>query len=172
MLLLYYFRTPPYVKVGRAAFDAEAMERLEQQHPDIKFEWDRILREAPQTLTEQEAARRKEQRDARDARRKRRRPVETGSAGGAEAQAESPSDQPDATLQSVETPEDYEEDSPAGSDVITTGTPESSAVSAARDTCPATERVRKRRRRRRRRGKKPDGEPGSNPPPGEPTGDA
>lgn len=41
--LLYWFRTPPHVKIGRAAFDEDAIRLLEQQHPDIDFDWDRIL---------------------------------------------------------------------------------------------------------------------------------
>lgn len=167
-LLLYYFRTPPFVKVGRAAIDDEAMARLEQQYPDITFEWDKILREPPQTLTEREAARRKDQREAREARRKRKRPVEV------ETEAVPP-EEPGAAVQEgleLEAQDDYEEDSPAEPDVITSDRPVPSPVPAAGDSVPPVEGVHKRRRRRRRRGKKREGEPGSNPPPGEPTGDA
>ena len=45
--LLYWFRTPPYVKIGRAAFDEDAIRLLEQQHPGVEFDWDRILTARP-----------------------------------------------------------------------------------------------------------------------------
>ena len=50
--LLYWFRTPPHVKVGRAAFDEDAIRLLEQQHPDIDFDWDRILTARPPATPE------------------------------------------------------------------------------------------------------------------------
>jgi hypothetical protein len=80
--ILYWFRTPPYVKVGRAAIDEEAMRLLEERHPDVAFDWSRILREPPQQLPEQQALRRREHRDARDARRKKKRHGDE--AGGSE----------------------------------------------------------------------------------------
>jgi hypothetical protein len=45
--LLYWFRTPPHVKVGRAAFDEDAIRCLEDQHPDLEFDWPRILEARP-----------------------------------------------------------------------------------------------------------------------------
>ncbi len=41
--LLYWFRTPPHIKIGRAAFDEETVRALEDQHPDVEFDWTRIL---------------------------------------------------------------------------------------------------------------------------------
>jgi hypothetical protein len=41
--LLYWFRTPPHVKVGRAAFDEDAIRLIEDQHPDLEFDWPHIL---------------------------------------------------------------------------------------------------------------------------------
>ena len=40
--LLYWFRTPPNVKVGREPFDADARRALEAQNPDISFDWTAI----------------------------------------------------------------------------------------------------------------------------------
>jgi hypothetical protein len=79
--ILYWFRTPPYVKVGRAALDDEAMRLLEECHPGVSFDWGRILREAPQQVPEEQAARRREHRDAREAKRKKKRPAEPDAAG-------------------------------------------------------------------------------------------
>jgi hypothetical protein len=42
--LLYWFRTPPGVKVGRAALDEEAIRLLEELNPEVEFDWTRILK--------------------------------------------------------------------------------------------------------------------------------
>lgn len=42
--LLYWFRTPPGVKVGRAALDEGAIRLIETTHPDVEFDWTRILK--------------------------------------------------------------------------------------------------------------------------------
>jgi hypothetical protein len=41
--LLYWFRTPPGVKVGRTPFDPEARRALEAQNPDVAFDWTAIV---------------------------------------------------------------------------------------------------------------------------------
>jgi hypothetical protein len=45
--ILYWFRTPPHVRVGRAAIDEEAIRLLEETHPDVTFEWSRMLKAQP-----------------------------------------------------------------------------------------------------------------------------
>lgn len=42
--VLYWFRTPPGVKVGRSPFDPEMRRALEAQNPDIVFDWEAITR--------------------------------------------------------------------------------------------------------------------------------
>jgi hypothetical protein len=42
--LLYWFRTPPGVKVGRTPFDADMRRALEAQNPDVNFDWPAIAR--------------------------------------------------------------------------------------------------------------------------------
>lgn len=42
--ILYWFRTPPGVRVGRAALDEEAIRLLEEHNPDVEFDWTRILK--------------------------------------------------------------------------------------------------------------------------------
>lgn len=42
--ILYVFRTPPGVRVGRDAIDEEAIRELERCHPDVKFDWSRLLK--------------------------------------------------------------------------------------------------------------------------------
>lgn len=41
--ILYWFRTPPNIRVGRAALDEEAIRVIEERNPDITFDWSRIL---------------------------------------------------------------------------------------------------------------------------------
>ena len=41
--LLYWFRTPPHLKVGRTPFDEEAIRLLEDAHPEVEFDWSRLL---------------------------------------------------------------------------------------------------------------------------------
>jgi hypothetical protein len=41
--ILYWFRTPPNVRVGRAALDEEAIRAVEENNPDLSFDWTKIL---------------------------------------------------------------------------------------------------------------------------------
>src|SRR5918911_5355941 len=41
--VLYWFRTPPNVKVGREPFDAASRRALEKEYPDVRFDWAKIL---------------------------------------------------------------------------------------------------------------------------------
>ena len=42
--ILYWFRTPPGVRVGRAAIDEDAIRQLEANNPDVEFDWQQILK--------------------------------------------------------------------------------------------------------------------------------
>ena len=42
--ILYWFHTPPGVKVGRSPLDEEAIRLIEQHNPDLEFDWTRILK--------------------------------------------------------------------------------------------------------------------------------
>jgi hypothetical protein len=41
--VLYWYRTPPNVKVGREPFDEQVRRELEKQNPDVVFDWRKIL---------------------------------------------------------------------------------------------------------------------------------
>jgi hypothetical protein len=41
--VLYWYRSAPGVKVGRAALDEDAIRTIEERHPDIEFDWPHIL---------------------------------------------------------------------------------------------------------------------------------
>ncbi|MEP7304247.1 MAG: hypothetical protein ABJA98_01895 [Acidobacteriota bacterium] len=47
--VLYWFRTPPNIKVGRQPLDEEVMRALERQNPDVRFDWE-ALRDTPPPL--------------------------------------------------------------------------------------------------------------------------
>jgi hypothetical protein len=40
--MLYWFRTPPGVRVGRSPFDPDMRRALEAQNPDVVFDWEAI----------------------------------------------------------------------------------------------------------------------------------
>ena len=50
--VLYLFRTPGNLAVGRTPLDAEVMEALEHTHPDLSFDWNSMTREAVVTRAE------------------------------------------------------------------------------------------------------------------------
>jgi hypothetical protein len=62
--ILYWFRTPPGVRVGRSALDEEAIRLIEEHNPDVEFDWTRILKgqdeTAPSTPAPQRERRAKE----------------------------------------------------------------------------------------------------------------
>lgn len=64
--ILYWFRTPPGVKVGRPALDEDAIRWIEEHNPDIEFDWPRILEAQPPAEAPPE--------DARNRRGRRDRP--------------------------------------------------------------------------------------------------
>jgi hypothetical protein len=86
--VLYCFRTPPYVKVGRSALDEEAIRLLESLHPEIDFDWPQILKAQPPPTPEESP------------RRQKRTPVPTG--GGGERAAKGRKDRPPAVSRIVE----------------------------------------------------------------------
>lgn len=67
--ILYWFRTPPGVKVGRPALDEEAIRWIEEHNPDIEFDWPKILEAQPPAAPPAEDAR------SRRGRRDRPRPT-------------------------------------------------------------------------------------------------
>src|SRR5438105_9635016 len=41
--ILYVFRTPGGVRVGREALESEVLKQIEAQHPDIEFDWNAVF---------------------------------------------------------------------------------------------------------------------------------
>jgi len=75
--LLYWYRTAPGVLLGRSPLDEDAIRTIEEQHPDIDFDWPAILALSEVMTPEDEApAPRQKQQDRQS---KRRGPQRDGS---------------------------------------------------------------------------------------------
>jgi hypothetical protein len=60
--ILYVFRTPGGVRVGRNPLEPQVLRQIEQQHPDIAFDW-QAVRENQQVVEPSLAPRRRPKRD-------------------------------------------------------------------------------------------------------------
>jgi hypothetical protein len=68
--VLYWYRTPPGIRVGRTAFDEEVRRALEAQNPGVTFDWEALVSTPiPPPDAEHWRERRKLEREAKQARR-------------------------------------------------------------------------------------------------------
>ncbi len=93
--ILYWFRTPPGVKVGRPALDEDAIRWIEEHNPDVEFNWPKILEAHPPPPPPAEDARgrrpRREGRERSDRERTdRERGQDRGSRDGRRRQQQQP----------------------------------------------------------------------------------
>lgn len=63
--VLYWFRTPPGVRVGRSALDEDAIRLIEANNPDLEFDWTSILKGQDASSREPAAAPQNERRGRR-----------------------------------------------------------------------------------------------------------
>ena len=96
--LLYWYRTAPGIVLGRPALDEDAIRAIEENHPDIEFDWPAILALSEvMTVEEEEAPPRPQSASARKAKRPRelRRDdrADVSPRGGAEPPVEEPEDE-------------------------------------------------------------------------------
>jgi len=54
--LLYWYRTAPGIALGRPPLDEDAIRTIEEQHPDIEFDWPAILALSEVMMPEEEEA--------------------------------------------------------------------------------------------------------------------
>jgi hypothetical protein len=157
---LYWFRTPPDVRVGRQPFDEAVRRALEAQYPDVRFDWRQILETPiPSADAEKWRERRRAERSERAAREASER--EDDEASGAEEQRSS--DAPRHVLEAATSA------AVTSVEVLTTIEPTESSAPVKPPTGPSVEPPRQvvapaggpRRKRRRRRGG--HGRPGSAP---------
>lgn len=147
--VLYWFRSPPDVKVGREPFDAEVRRALETQNPDIAFDW-RAIVETP--IPSADADKWRERRRAERAAKHAAAEDESAEAANGEADAINVPSAPAAAT-------------PAQTMVAA---PDAAQPSEAPDTAKAGEAIRKRRRRRRGGGSSSGGSRGGSPSAGAP----
>jgi len=107
--LLYWFRTPPGVKVGREPFDEETRRALEAKNPSVVFDWKRILATPiPSADAEKWRERRREERAAKRVRKAREQADADGAASeSVDVDAFDPLEAQEApeTVEALETPE-------------------------------------------------------------------
>ena len=87
--ILYWYRTPPNVKVGRPPFDDDMRRAIEAQYPDVAFDWTKIV-EAP--IPSADAEKWRERRRAERAERAARRSTVAVDADEESESAEEPQD--------------------------------------------------------------------------------
>jgi hypothetical protein len=143
--ILYWFRSPPNVRVGREPFDESARIALEQQNPDVAFDWPQILATpTPSGDVERWRERRRREREARQF------ADEDASADAVEA------DQP--------VPEPLPDDPPEALPTENLEQVAQPALTTAGNRVPEGAVAKRRRRRRRGRPRRPHavaaGEPG------------
>jgi len=164
--VLYWFRTPPGVRVGREPFDEGVRRALEAQYPDISFDWPAIL-DAPIPSADAD-----KWRERRRAEKVARHSIDSSADIEIE---EEPGEPVDATVFSPQSSPLADEHAAAAPGIAAALNP---PVPPA-----AADGIRKRRRRRRGRrpgastqpapASQPDAiaEPAAGDEPGEPTGD-
>ena len=70
--LLYWYRTAPGILLGRSPLDEDAIRTIEEQHPEIDFDWPAILALGEAMIHEDEAPARSEKRGRQDQSRRGR----------------------------------------------------------------------------------------------------
>ena len=88
--LLYWYRTAPGIALGRSPLDEDAIRTIEEQHPDIDFDWPAILALGEVMTPEDEASPRPAQQSQQRRQEKRRGRDSRGERGALSAPAREP----------------------------------------------------------------------------------
>jgi hypothetical protein len=167
--VIYWFRTPPGVKVGRSPFDSATQRSLEQQYPDVKFDWPQIVaaRMPPPTPVENWREKRRAERAFKRARAEE-------AAEGAEL-ANVLAEPLPSSADSAEggpTVDGAVIDAEPGADAVleARGEREEPAETVSVEAPPNASSGTRRKRRRRRRGRRPDSPASAAGPAGVPDG--
>jgi len=165
--VLFWFRTPPGVKVGRTPFSDEVQRAIEAQNAGVVFDWKRLL-STPIPPPAPDVERWRERRRLEKAEKAARRallaadeePEGEAEAANTEASAETNGAEPEAETASIEASsiQNSEPAEPAEAAAAEPGVP----AKASGSMDPGAARSGRRRRRRRRGGRR---NPGSETPP-------
>lgn len=156
--VLYWYRTPPGVRIGRKPFDEEVQRKLEQQNPGVAFDWEAIIATPmpPPDMTEFWRERRRAEKAARQERRtmEAEDAAEQGQADTAERSeaASAGGEQPSETPAPAAAAEDGEVGASAAA---------IADAPVAEGQAPKKRRRRRGGRRRRVQGAEGDAQPGS-----------
>jgi len=173
--VLYWYRTPPGVRVGRKPFSEDVQRMLEAQHPGVTFDWPAIINTPmpPPDMTEFW----REKRRAAKAAKEERRAQEA-----AEVEEETGEQTPRRAAEADAVDEPASDDDAGGAELSADGTDgEESVEAAATGEAEGGDEAAGRKRRRRRGGRRrrsaaarqstdgTTGDAGSAPPEGEAT---
>jgi outer membrane biosynthesis protein TonB len=109
--LLYWYRTAPGIILGRSPLDEDAIRNIEDQHPDIDFDWPAILALSEVMTPEDEAPVRPQKREQPQGRRQK--PPRESRPSSQEPQPDMPSEESTDAVESVD-----EEIAPTAEDVV------------------------------------------------------
>ena len=149
--VLFWFRTPPNVKVGREPFSDEVRRMVEAQNPDLTFDWARITSTPIPTMDAEHW--RERRRAEKAARRAAREEAAIEAAVEAEVAVDEAEAEPIATAQEVTS---APEDASAVLEAIErrdrpSELPAEAVFATSDSQIPGAHEHRRRRRRRRRR---------------------
>ena len=140
MRVLYWFRTPPGIKVGRQPFDDEARRQIEARNPGVAFDWETIASTPMPPVPEVEHW------------RERRRVEKAAKVARREEEQEAERDEDDAEAPAVLlVAEPVALDAAAASVEADEPVPQTSTPGSTPSADPAPPRKRRRRRGGRRR---------------------
>ena len=164
--VIYWFRTPPDVKVGRSPFDSATQRSLEQQYPDVKFDWSQIVaaRMPPQAPVENWREKRRAERAF-----KRARAEEAAEVSEEERLPAEPMASPGDSAEVGPSVDDAEPGAEADFEAPAEGEEPAQSVAVAQ-AAPDPVLGPRRKRRRRRRGRRPDRPTDAAAPPSTPDG--
>lgn len=157
--LLYWYRTPPGVKVGRPAFDDALRQTLEAQYPSVVFDWPKLMETpVPPPDVEHWRERRRAEKAARQARQTAEREDAVGEADP-DARDESSSAEADASAGDLAASEPFDGTArpPEALDVAVEDRATAAPVppeSPGAERTPTTDASGRPRRRRRRGGRR------------------
>jgi ribonuclease E len=156
--VLYVFRTPPGIRVGREPFDETVRRTLEEQNPGVHFDWQKlsVILPPPPDVEYWRERRRAEKAAKQSQREEKREETAARDAASSAASAVTPLDE--------SLPADEEEDDDETNHELASsgnGPAEAPAATVKPADSPAREGQRRRRRRRggrgRRRQPRPEG---------------
>lgn len=104
--LLYWYRTAPGIALGRPPLDEDAIRTIEEQHPDIEFDWPAILALSEVMMPEEEEAPRQKapqgRKPGREYAREKREPRRDDRASEPTGPVEAEAPEPDSAQRLVE----------------------------------------------------------------------